>query len=240
MSNRGWFSKEMISEAVTRLSEPHVHSFFRANMFHVVGRDADLVIDFGMGLGSLKSELTIPAGKPVLAVATHVHVDHVGSFHEFGNRLGHDAEAAAFAHMPDADTLASYFRTQPNALAQVPPTGVAPEAYAISPAPLTTILTEGDVVDIGDARYTVLHLPGHSPGSIGLLEERTGIFFSGDAIYDGNLVDDLPGCNVEAYKVTMERLLQLDVSTVHGGHGARFGKGRLQEIANTYLVSKSS
>jgi glyoxylase-like metal-dependent hydrolase (beta-lactamase superfamily II) len=234
----GWFSREAISESVTRLHEPHVHRFFRANMFHLVGRDADLVIDFGMGLANLRSALDIPAGKPVLAVATHAHVDHVGSFHEFENRLGHEAEAAAFAHMPDAETLAHYFRTQSDALTRIPPTGMKPETYAISPAPLTTILVEDDIIDIGDARYTVLHLPGHSPGSIGLLDEKTGIFFSGDAIYEGGLVDDLPGCDVDAYKATMQRLLQLDVLAVHGGHGTSFGRARLREIATAYLASK--
>lgn len=238
MRETDWFSKETISEGLTRLYEPHVHSFFRANIFHVVGRDADLVIDFGMGLASLAGALNIPAGKPVLAVATHVHVDHVGSFHEFENRLGHEAEAAAFAQMPDADTLAPYFRTQPGALAAVPPTGVRPETYAISPAPLTTILKENDIIDIGDARYTVLHLPGHSPGSIGLFDERTGIFFSGDAIYEGQLVDDLPGCDVEAYRATMERLSRLDVAVVHGGHGGSFGRARHLAICEAYLALK--
>ena len=238
MSVTDWFSRETIAEGLARFCEPHVHRFFRANIFHVVGRDADLVIDFGMGFGNLARAVNIPAGKPVLAVATHVHVDHVGSFHEFENRLGHEAEAAAFAHMPDAETLAPYFRTQPGALAEVPPTGVTPEAYALSPAPLTRVLRESDIVDIGDSRYTVLHLPGHSPGSIGLLDEKTGTFFSGDAIYEGNLVDDLPGCDIEAYKTTMERLLRLDVHTVHGGHGLEFGRTRMREIAAAYLAAK--
>lgn len=236
MSDRDWFSKETLSDRLTRICEPHVHKFFRANVFHVVGRDADLVIDFGMGLGSLKNELRIPNGKPVLAVATHVHVDHIGSFHEFETRLGHEAEAAAFAHMPDSDTLAGYFRVQAEAMTQVPPTGVKPEAYRISPAPLTRILVENDRIDIGDACYTVLHLPGHSPGSIGLLDQKTGIFFSGDAIYQGGLVDDLPGCDRDAYCDTMALLSNLDVGVVHGGHGSAFGKTRLQEIARDYLA----
>ncbi|MCR6502378.1 MBL fold metallo-hydrolase [Shinella sp. CPCC 101442] len=238
MNNTDWFSKETISGGLTRIYEPYVHKFFRANMYHVVGQDADLVIDFGMGLANLRSELHIPPGKPVLAVATHVHVDHAGSFHEFETRLGHEAEAAAFARMPDADTLADYFRTQPEALTKAPPMGTTPETYMMSPAPLTTILAENDIVDIGNARYKILHLPGHSPGSIGLLDEKTGTFFSGDAIYEGGLVDDLPGCDVEAYKTTMERMLQLDVRTVYGGHGAALGKTRLQEIAKAYLASK--
>jgi len=240
VSDTDWFSKEMLSEGLTRLYEPHVHSFFRANMFHIVGRDADLVIDFGMGFCSLERALNIPAGKPVLAVATHAHIDHVGSFHEFENRLGHEAEAAAFAHMHDADTLAPYFRTQPGALAQVPSPGARPETYTISPAPLTTTLRENDIIDIGEVRYTVLHLPGHSPGSIGLLDEKAGTFFSGDAIYEGKLVDDLPGCDIEIYKATMERLLHLEVHVTHGGHGVSFGEPRLRELAQAYLCSKST
>jgi glyoxylase-like metal-dependent hydrolase (beta-lactamase superfamily II) len=120
------------------------------------------------------------------------------------------------------------------------PTGVAPEAYKILPAPLTTLLAENHVIDIGDASYTVLHLPGHSPGSIGLLDQKTGTFFSGDAIYEGGLVDDLPGCDVEAYKGTMVRLSELDVDVVHGGHGVRFGRDWMREIAMSYLASKEA
>lgn len=238
MSNSDWFSTQALSDRLSRMWEPHVHPFFRANVFHVVGRDADLVIDFGMGLGNLRRELRLRPGKPVLAVATHVHVDHVGSFHEFEHRLGHEAEADAFATMLDADTLADYFRTQPDALAKIPPAGATPKAYRLSPAPLTTILSENDVIDIGDACYRVLHLPGHSQGSIGLLEQKTGTLFSGDAIYEGVLVDDLPGCDIEAYKATMKRLLELDVNVIYGGHGLEFTGVRMQEIANTYLASK--
>ncbi|WP_426230375.1 MBL fold metallo-hydrolase [Pararhizobium sp. DWP3-4] len=238
MTNSNWFSKEKISDRITRIWEPHVHRFFQANMFHVVGKDADLVIDFGMGLANLGGVLDIHLGKPVLAVATHVHVDHVGSFHEFEARLGHAVEAGAFALMPDAHTLADYFRNQPNALTAIAPTGMTLESYKISPAPLTRILAENDVIDIGGACYTVLHLPGHSPGSIGLLDQRTGEFFSGDAIYEGGLVDNLPGCNIEAYKATMKRLAELDVDLAHGGHGLAFGRDRLREIAVGYLHSK--
>lgn len=66
--------------------------------------------------------------------------------------------------------------------------------------------------NIGSPSYKVLHLPGHSPGSIGLLDEASGIFFSDDAIYDGTLVDDLPGCDKCAYWTTMRRLRDLDAS----------------------------
>lgn len=239
MHSASWFSKDRLSERLTRLSEPHVHRFFRANMFHVIGRDADLVVDFGMGLASLRGALDLTEGKPVLALATHVHVDHVGSFHEFDTRLGHEAEADAFVAMTDADTLAQYFRALPDPLTQTPPSGASVEDYALAPAPLGRILREDDIIDLGDARYRVLHLPGHSRGSIGLLDEKSGEFFSGDAIYEGQLVDDLPGCDRADYRRTMARLTALEVGIVHAGHGLEFGQARMREIAKAYVEAAS-
>jgi glyoxylase-like metal-dependent hydrolase (beta-lactamase superfamily II) len=54
-------------------------------------------------------------------------------------------------------------------------------------------------VDLGDRTLTVLHLPGHSPGSIALFDENDGTLFSGDIIYDDVLLDYLPGGNTEQY-----------------------------------------
>lgn len=212
-----------------------MHRFFRANLFHVVGKDADLVIDFGMGLAPLRPFLNIEIGKPVIAVATHVHADHIGSFHEFEYRLGHAVEADGFARMEDAVTLAHLFRALPQGVEQEPEQSFDQHDYAILPASLTRMLIEDDTVDIGGPSYKVLHLPGHSPGSIGLLDETSGIFFSGDAIYDGTLVDDLPGCDKSAYRQTMHRLQDLDVSVAYGGHGAPMSRERMHMIASSYL-----
>ena len=234
-----WFETERYSGGISRIWEPHVHLFFRANLFHVVGRDVDLVIDFGMGLRSLRQFLNLADGKPVIALATHVHVDHVGSFHEFDRRLGHAAEAAAFSTMSDADTLADLFRTQQEAVSQLPQPEWTADRYRIAPAALSEVLDEGAQVDLGDRCYRVLHLPGHSPGSIALLDEASGVFFSGDAIYDGGLVDDLPGCDKGAYCKTMERLRDLDVAIAYGGHGAPMSRERMHSIAAGYLQTRS-
>ena len=91
------------------------------------------------------------------------------------------------------------------------------------------------MVDLGDRAFEVLHLPGHSPGSIGLYEHGTQTLFSGDAIYDGPLLDDLADSDIVAYRQTMERLLTLPVSVVHAGHEPSFGRERLQTLARAYL-----
>ncbi|TIT32768.1 MAG: MBL fold metallo-hydrolase, partial [Mesorhizobium sp.] len=59
--------------------------------------------------------------------------------------------------------------------------------YKILPAPAGRLLEGGDVVDLGDRAFEVIHTPGHSPGGIALFEKKTGILLSGDIIYDGPL-----------------------------------------------------
>jgi glyoxylase-like metal-dependent hydrolase (beta-lactamase superfamily II) len=233
-----WFEIRPISPGVTLITEPFVHPFFRANLYRIEGRDFDIQLDFGNGVASLSAALP-GSGRPVLAVATHAHVDHVSSFHEYARRAGHEAEAEVFSTMKDEGTFASWFVNHEDILERLPEPGYRLEDYRLMPAPLIELLGEGDSIDTGGRVFRVLHLPGHSPGSIGLLDERNGEFFSGDAIYDDQLIDDITGADIPDYVRTMRRLAELDVSIVHGGYGASFGRARLHEIARGYVEDKA-
>ena len=85
----------------------------------------------------------------------------------------------------------------------------------------------------------MLHLPGHSPGSIGLWEAATGVLFSGDALYDGPLLDELDGSDIDDYCATMRRLRELPVRVVHGGHEPSFDGARLVELCDAYLARRA-
>lgn len=251
--NESWFVSESLPAGITRLWEPHVDPLLRANLFHVQGEDADLLVDSGCGIAPLRQALVhlglVHDERRVIAVATHSHFDHVGGLHEFPDRLAHPAEAALIAEPAgDASLLANaippdireQLEKAGTALPEIlidalPDPGFDPNAYAIVPAPATQLIDEGDTLDLGDRHLTVLHLPGHSPGGIGLLESETGVLFSGDAIYDGPLVDEFPDADIDAYCETMRRLRSLPVTIVHGGHDASFGRARLIEIADGYL-----
>jgi glyoxylase-like metal-dependent hydrolase (beta-lactamase superfamily II) len=115
------------------------------------------------------------------------------------------------------------------------PEGFNPAEYRVTPARVTRSVDEGDIIDLGDRHFEVLHLPGHSPGSIGLYEAATSTLFSGDAVYDGPLLDELPESNIPDYVRTMKRLLELPVRAVHAGHDPSFGGERLRELASAYL-----
>ncbi len=244
-----WFEMRRIDEDVTLLWEPHVHPLMRCNIWHVRGRDRDLLIDTGMGISSLRDATRHLIDKPVVAVATHVHADHVGGHHEFEDIRVHRLEAPGLARPTGDFTLVdtgfdpmdlgtlrvSGYPVQGALLDAVPHADYDVGRYEVRPAPPTRIVDEGQIVDTGDRHFEVLHLPGHSPGSIGLWEAGSGILFSGDAIYDGPLLDRLHHSCIEQYVHTLRRLQALAVRVVHAGHEPSFGRDRLIELTAAYL-----
>ncbi len=230
----GWFQTRMVEPGVLVTLEPAVDPMFRAAMVTVHGRDRDLQCDFGCGLVALRPHLPL-TDRPVIAVASHAHVDHIGGFHEFSDRRGHGSEASGFAGLPGFETFADEFRFWPEVVTAPPAPGWTVADWHLTPAALTATLAEGDRIDLGDRRFTVLHLPGHSPGGIGLLDEGDGLFLSGDAIYDDEILDDLPGASVPDYIATMDRLRRLDCRLAIGGHGPEMTRDRMVGIAEDYL-----
>jgi glyoxylase-like metal-dependent hydrolase (beta-lactamase superfamily II) len=225
-----WFRLTGSGDGVTLIREVAAEPLAACNIWHVRGRDRDLLIDTGSGLRSLRREVALLAGRPVVCVATHSHFDHIGGFWEFADRRGHAAEAPIFAAPDRRNTQVEGWLT-----AQSFAVPFDPESYTLRPAPLTATIDEGDVIDLGDRILRVLHLPGHSPGSIGLWEAATGCLFSGDAAYDGPMFDDLPDGDPALFRASLGRLRDLPIRVVHGGHFASFDGGRLREIAERWL-----
>ncbi|MFK7746211.1 MAG: MBL fold metallo-hydrolase [Roseobacter sp.] len=247
-----WFKAEKIDADTTLILEPHIHVLEQANMFLVEGTDRDMILDTGMGVIPFKpylDSLRKDPGKEIVCVSSHTHIDHIGAVHEFDIRLVHPAEADEMA--APSGLISLFRRDMPEALLQTfldagyPPIGETliealpfegydPESYRLRGAPATGLLEHGDTVDLGNHVYDVLHLPGHSPGGIGLFEARTGTLFAADAIYDGPLIYEGPGMSVAAYRKTFDLLKSLPISQVHGGHDPSFDHIRMREIIAHY------
>lgn len=247
-----WFVTERVGDGITLVTEPHVHPLLRCNVWHVQGRTLDLVIDTALGLAPLRHLVTRELAHGLLAVATHHHSDHVGGMAEFDERAIHRAEAATLdapvwvcidAALYPETVLGPYrdagYPMPALFVDAVPPGGLAGTLLECPAAPATRVLDTGEVIDLGDRRFEVLHLPGHSPGSIGLWEAATGVLFAGDAIYDGPLLDELDDSDLGAYVATMRRLRELPVSIVHAGHEPSFGRERLVELCDAYLAGRA-
>ena len=249
-----WFTTESLGNGIELITEPFANPWVAGNIWHVRGSSRDLVVDAGLGVASLRRELPgLFANDPILVV-THAHLDHMGGAFEFVECWAHPAEAvesqslqtlrgkellATLGVPMGADDVAP-----PEFLIDaVPDETYAPGDYQLRPVHRPHLVQEGDVVDLGDRQLTVLHLPGHTPGSIALFEQDTSSLFSGDVIYDVGsaryLLDNLGNSDVESYLQTMDRLEQIGASTVYGGHGDPFDRDRLHELVTEYRALRT-
>ena len=232
----GWYETIAMGEGVTLIHEPWIKPFFRCNMWHVRGRDRDLLFDSGLGVFSLRPTIAALTERMPVCVASHTHFDHIGCHHEFAQRSVHAAEAAILADPRNDWTLADRYANE--AMFDALPEGWSTASYRVAPAPAQEILRDGMIVDLGDRHFEVVHTPGHSPGGIALWEKRTGILLSGDIIYDGPLIDDTYHADLGDYEASLRRLEALPVTVVHGGHFPSFGRVRLGQLIREYLEGR--
>eukprot|EP00741_Cyanophora_paradoxa_P020693 tig00021290_g19973.t1 len=250
-SGRSWFRTQPVPgvDGVLRIDEPHYFAGNRANVYLLRGTSLDLLVDSGLGVCNLREYLVAsrlidadpdPAvdgarRRPLLCVCTHIHFDHSGGLADFDEVAVHSDEAEALSA---ADQVRTVTWMADDQFAAPPSPGFRASSYRVRPVKPERIrvLREGDTLDLGDRQLDVLSTPGHSPGSVCLLDRRAGLLFSGDTLYDGGLIDWLPGSDVGAYRASLSRLRSLEgVRTVLPGHYAAFGAGRMREIAEEYL-----
>jgi glyoxylase-like metal-dependent hydrolase (beta-lactamase superfamily II) len=235
----GWYEAIPFADGVTLIHEPWLHPFYRCNMWHLAGRDRDILVDTGLGALSLTAALPVLLDRPIVNVSSHCHFDHIGSTAEFSERLVHAAEAHILADPRPDWTLVDKYCADPEKWASMfiaaRPLPMDNTTYSIRPAPATGLLADGAIIDQGDRQWRVIHTPGHSPGGIALLEEKTGTMIAGDIVYDGELVTDTFHSNMDDYRASMAMLRDVPVRVVHAGHGSSYGQIRQNQLIDTFF-----
>lgn len=175
------------------------------------GEDADLFI------GRLADE-----GLTLRAVwLTHGHLDHVDGVQRVVAATG----AEVCLHPGDRE-LYDHVREQ-GAMLGIHSDTVLP--------PPDRELAHGDELLVGDCAFSVLHVPGHSPGGVSFL--GNGVVFCGDALFAGSIGrSDLPGGDMATLLASIrEQLLALpDETVVYPGHGPETTIG-VERAENPYL-----
>jgi hydroxyacylglutathione hydrolase len=139
-------------------------------------------------------------------VITHTHWDHVADARALNEATG----APILAHPLAVDRLAD----------PVPLFGEFP--VEVPSVATTATLEDGETVTLGGQQFTVMHLPGHDPAHIALVDEEQTIFLGGDVLFPGGHGrTDLPGTDQTAMNASLRRLVaELPPDTrVLPGHG---------------------
>lgn len=208
-----WFTIDHID------NDTHIISEYRhweeTHAYLLNGTERSLLIDTGLGICNIYDEVIKLTDKPVTAVATHIHWDHIG---------GHKFFPDFYAHEDELNWLNGEF---PLTLEQIKgmvvdrcdlPEGYNVNNYEFFQGTPTGVLKDNDIIDIGGRSIQVLHTPGHSPGHICFFEKERGYLFTGDLVYKDTLFAYYPSTDPKAYLKSIERVASLPVKKVFPAH----------------------
>lgn len=183
---------------------------FECNSYYLAG-SRGILVDVGTD-GNVDHLLkSIGHGNDTPAISkiilTHTHLDHAGGARRLSELTGaeilvHPSEGRRISEGDFSVTLSRMF-------------GESFEPFDWKG------IGEGAVVDTGSGELRVLHLPGHSEGSIGLWDEKSGTLIAGDTVFaDGGIGRfDLPSSDFDMLRSSIRRIAGLGVKDLYPGHG---------------------
>jgi glyoxylase-like metal-dependent hydrolase (beta-lactamase superfamily II) len=236
----GWFALEAVEPGTWLVGEPgHV------NCFLVEGAEGAVLVDTGLGIADIGLATGKLTDKPVLVVNTHSHSDHRGGNWRFAEVAAHPLAVSTLTQPVDREYLTSYLAVARDQFAAYQRAREADDRFfhlftaATKPRPLPdsagqwTVpggpeprpLADRQRIGLGGRELTVLHTPGHSPDSLCLLDERSGLLFAGDTLITGDFWAHTPDTEIEVFAATLRKLadeLSGQLTAVYPAHTLRY------------------
>ncbi len=178
-------------------------------------RDA-LIIDPGGETAKIKAALRTHGLSACRIINTHGHGDHIGANGSLGLPISIHRLDAVFLEDPEKNLSSLFF-------------------FHIASPQASQLLEDGDVVEFGRARLSVIHTPGHTPGGISLKMGKD--LFTGDTLFQGGIGrTDFPyGDEETLLRSIREKILVLgDDTVIHPGHGPDSTVGE-ERVDNPFL-----
>lgn len=208
-----WFTLEQI-DADTHIISEYRH-WEETHCYLLEGKERCLLIDTGLGICNISEEVKKLTDKRITAVATHIHWDHIG---------GHQYYPDFYAHEAELDWLTGGFPLSMETIRDMVtdrcdlPEGYQVNTYQFFQGVPTRVLKDGDTIDLGGRKITVLHTPGHSPGHICFWEADRGYLFTGDLVYKDTLFAYYPSTDPQEYLASLEKIAALPAKRIFPAH----------------------
>ncbi len=201
LQNSSWYSHELIDAGIWAINEQNM-----VYMFLIEGSKKALLIDTGWGLGNLKDYVRCLTARPLIIVNSHGHPDHVsGNYHfESANISRADIPLMNKYHQKELRELK--LRTAIPHIPEQFDTKQWIDAVPSSVAPIE----EGHIFNLGGRIIEVIAIPGHTQGSIALLDHKEGLLFTGDSLIHGEMWFHTEGAaTLSNYQRSLQKLLKL-------------------------------
>jgi hydroxyacylglutathione hydrolase len=195
-----YYTIDSIDERTHVIGEPRASG--PVFSYLIEGRDRAILFDIGYPSANILPVIESLTDKPVLALPSHLHYDHVGNLERFDDIALLDTPQRRMQMEGDifSPTHTQYLGSA--------------EGHEIPRWKITKWLSDGETIDLGDRTVRVVFTPGHTDESISLWDEANGQFFTGDYIYEGPLYAFLPNSSLTDYlKVAENLLLMLPAET---------------------------
>lgn len=177
--------------------------------FLIEGREKALLWDTGMGAFDIRKEVRTLTDKPLEVVLSHGHWDHLGGLLQFGR---------VWLHPDDEELMCKSHRERHNG----DPRGRVQLCF----------LTAGQVFDLGGKTLEIVPIPGHSEGSVALLNRAEGYALTGDTFQDRQIILFGENSDICHYQQTLRYFLALkkDIHRLYPSHCPMLEMDQLEKI----------
>lgn len=219
MSSISCFKSEEIAEKSWKIENSFFGSGNQCYCYLVEGQDYAILIDTMLGGGNLPDFCKTLTEKPIKVVNTHAHWDHIGGNFNFDACYLHHRDIPLFldsVNYTKEQIFESAKQMVPNEYREL----LKLDDFIGSKPMKIFPLYDGDEFDLGDRKIEVLEMPGHTLGSIVLIDHKTHLAFVGD-VCNGNTLLEFPHSSpVIVYMKSLFRLKehQSEFTMMYGGH----------------------
>ncbi len=204
-------------------------------VYYLEGTARGLLIDTGVGMGNIAEAVAQIATKPYDVVLTHGHYDHLGGIYLFDRVYMNHRDLPMLADLTDANRrhfIEHYAEMSEGRSADQDASGMVPSGAL----PEFIDIDEGYVFSLGERDVEVWATPGHTNGSVCLLDAATRLLFASDTIiYRLLLLCDAlkPGQRAAVWRSSTRRIYDRlsSFSGIYMGHSGRASDTTIRELA---------